>query len=252
MKKIVFGSIILLLALTAAGCSSTNSAALPGTDWQVATLGGTPAIAGADPTLSFATDGTVSGWDGCNRFGGTYKESGSSLTITLGPSTLMACPEAIMTQASTFTKGLGDTASYRMDKANLTLKNASGADIMELAVVVPASLTGGTWQATLLNNGKEAVTGVVEGSTITAIFGTDGSLTGNGGCNNYNTTYKTDGNKITIAPAASTMMACAEDVSSQEANYFNALTKATTYSISNGELELRDDSGALWVAYLLK
>ena len=123
---------------------------------------------------------------------------------------------------------------------------------MELAVVVPASLTGGTWQATLLNNGKQAVSGVVEGSTITAIFGTDGSLTGNGGCNNYNTTYKTDGNKITIQPAASTMMACADDVMKDEANYFNALTKATTYTISNGELELRDDSGALWVAYLLK
>lgn len=251
MKKIVFGSMILLLALAAAGCSST-SAALPGTDWQVVTLGETPAIAGADPTLSFATDGTVSGWDGCNRFGGTYKESGSSLTITLGPSTLMACPDAIMAQATTFTEGLGQTASYKMDKANLTLKDSKGADIMGFAVVVPASLTGGTWQATLLNNGKQAVSGVVEGSTITAIFGTDGSLTGNGGCNNYNTTYKTDGNKITIQPAASTMMACADDVMKDEANYFNALTKATTYTISNGELELRDDSGALWVAYLLK
>lgn len=251
MKKIVFGSMILLLALAAAGCSST-SAALPGTDWQVSTLGDTPAIPGADPTLSFATDGTVSGWDGCNRFGGTYKESGSSLTITLGPSTLMACPDAIMAQASTFATGLSETTSYRMDKANLTLRNASGADIMELVVVVPASLTGGTWQATLLNNGKQAVSGVVEGSIITAIFGTDGSLTGNGGCNNYNTTYKTDGNKITIQPAASTMMACADDVMKDEANYFNALTKATTYTISNGELELRDDSGALWVAYLLK
>ncbi len=37
MKKIVFGSMILLLALAAAGCSST-SAALPGTDWQVVHL----------------------------------------------------------------------------------------------------------------------------------------------------------------------------------------------------------------------
>jgi heat shock protein HslJ len=78
MKKIVFGSIILLLALTAAGCSSTTSAALPGTDWQVVTLGGTPSIAGADPTLSFATDGTVSGWDGCNRFGGNH---GSGINV---------------------------------------------------------------------------------------------------------------------------------------------------------------------------
>jgi heat shock protein HslJ len=48
------------------------------------------------------------------------------------------------------------------------------------------------------------------------------------------------------------MMACAEDVSNQEANYFNGLTKATTYTISNGELELRDDTGSLWVAYVLK
>lgn len=251
MKKIVFTGLVVLMFL-AAGCSSSQQANLPGTNWQVGTMGGAPVIAGSAPTLSFGTDLSVSGWDGCNRFAGVYKVDGSSLTITLGPSTLMACPEDVMSQAATFTKGLGETASYRMDKANLVLRNASGADLMDLAVVVPASLTGGTWNATMLNNGKQAVTGLVEGSTITAIFGTDGTLTGNGGCNNYNTTYKTDGDKIKIEPAASTMMACGDDVTMQEGQYFNALANAATYSISNGELELRDASGALQVGYLLK
>ncbi len=252
MKKIVFGSLLILFALVLAGCSSSTSSELPGTDWQVGTMGGAPVIPGSAPTISFGADGSVSGWDGCNRYGGTYKMDGSSLSITLGPSTLMACPEDVMNQASTFTKGLGETASFRMDKANLTLRDAAGADLMELLVVVPASLTGGTWNATMINNGKQAVTGLVEGSTITAIFGTDGTLTGNGGCNNYNTTYQTDGGKIKIEPAASTMMACGDDVTMQEAQYFNALANAATFSISNGELELRDATGALQVSYLLK
>lgn len=253
MRKLIFGSMVVLLFL-AAGCNSSagQAAALPGTEWQLGTLNGSAVIAGAAPTLSFGSDQTLSGWDGCNRFGGTYTVNGSSLTITLGPSTLMACPDEIMTQAAAFTKGLSDTASYKADKTNLTLKNASGADIMEFAVVVPASLTGSTWSASMLNNGKQAVTGLVAGSSITAIFGTDGSLTGSGGCNNYNTTYKTDGSKITIQPVAATMMACEESVTNQEATYFNALTNAATYSISNGELELRDASGALQVSYILK
>jgi heat shock protein HslJ len=250
MKKLMLVSLIMLIILVSA--CSTGQSSLPGTAWQLATLGGSPVIAGAAPTLSFGTDGSISGWDGCNHFSGTYTASGSSLSIKIGPSTLMACPEDIMKQAEGFTQGLINTASYKMDKANLTLKDAQGADLMGFAVIVPASLTGGTWSATGVNNGKQAVSSLVAGTTITATFGSDGTLTGKDGCNSYNTTYKVDGNKIAIQPAATTKMACPDDVMAQENNYLNALTNAKVYSISNGELELRDDSGALQVSFMLQ
>ncbi len=252
MKKIVFGSIIMLLVLMAAGCSSTTSSELPGTNWQLASLGGTPVLSNAVPTLSFGEDMAFSSSDGCNRVSGTYTLSGSSLTFKLGPSTLMACPEDVMAQADAFTQGLSNTASYRMDKATLVLRDAKGADLMEFAVQVPVALTSGTWNAVNVNNGKEAVVGLVDGSQITAIFKDDGTLSGSGGCNNYNTTYTTDGNKIKIAPAASTMMACEEDVMAQEFQYFQALEITSVYSIQNNQLEFRDDAGAMQVLYNLE
>ncbi len=251
MKKIVFSSLVVLLALVAAGCAATPSE-LPGTAWQLATLGDAPVIDGVAPTLSFATDGTFSSWDGCNQLSGTYVVSGSSLTFKLGPSTLMACPEDVMNQASAFSQGLGNTASYRMDGTNLVLRDAQGADLMKFAVQVPVSLTSGTWNAVNVNNGKEAVVGLVADSKITAIFKSDGTLSGNAGCNNYNTTYKTDGNKIKIEPAASTMMACEEDVMAQEFQYLKALENASVYSIQNTRLEFRDAQGAMQVLYDLE
>jgi heat shock protein HslJ len=252
MKKIVFGSMVILLALVLAGCSSSTSSELPGTNWQLSSLGGTPVLSSAVPTLSFGEDQTFSSSDGCNRVSGTYSVSGSSLTFKLGPSTLMACPEDVMKQADAFTKGLSDTASYQMDKTSLVLRDSKGADLMVFAVQVPVALTSGTWNAVNVNNGKEAVVGLVEGSQITAIFKDDGTLSGSGGCNNYSTTYTTDGNKIKIQPAASTMMACEDDIMTQEFQYLQALEKASVYSIQNNQLEFRDDSGAMQVLYNLE
>ena len=88
---------------------------------------------------------------------------------------------------------------------------------------------------------------------ITSCFDADGSLSGNDGCNDYFTSYETDGDAITIAPEiASTMMAC-EDPALAELSqqYFAALGAASTWSVdASGSLELRDADGALQVNYL--
>jgi heat shock protein HslJ len=249
-RNTVLSIILVLAVLTACAASAPD---LGGTQWQLSSLSGARVIAGAAPTLGFNSDGSIEGWDGCNRFTGTYQASGSKLTIQLGASTMMACLEDnIMTQATKFTQALGTVASYKADKSNLTLKDASGANILEFLVLVPTTLTSGTWNVTGVNNGNQAVTSLVAGTSITAVFGADGSLSGNSGCNTYNTSYKVDGDKIKIEPAATTRMSCPEDVMAQEFQYLNALTNATTFSLGTGQLELRDPSGALQVMYDLK
>ena len=82
------------------------------------------------------------------------------------------------------------------------------------------------------NNGNQAVVGIIDGTTITAVFGEDGSLTGSAGCNNYTTSYTVDGDAITIGPAASTRKMCVEPegVMEQEMAYLTALTTAATYT----------------------
>jgi len=108
-------------------------------------------------------------------------------------------------------------------------------------------LSGTNWNVIGYNNGKQAVTSVIAGTTLTASFGKDGNLTGSAGCNNYNGPYKVSGSQITIGPLASTMMACADPagVMDQEAQYLAALGTAATYQIENNVLELRTKDGAL-------
>jgi putative lipoprotein len=94
--------------------------------------------------------------------------------------------------------------------------------------------------------------GMVAGGTMPAIpnvqitlaFNNDGTLTGFGGCNNYNANYKLTGETtefgktITIGPIASTKMYCAE-TSDQESKYLANLQNTKTYSIPNNTMILR-------------
>jgi heat shock protein HslJ len=72
---------------------------------------------------------------------------------------------------------------------------------------------------------------------ITITFNSDGTLSGFGGCNNYNANYVLTGQTtefgktISIGPIASTKMYCA-DTSNQETSYLNMLQNMKTYSIN--------------------
>lgn len=84
----------------------------------------------------------------------------------------------------------------------------------------------------------------VVGSEVTAQFGVDGSLTGSGGCNRYRGTFVVSDGTIRVEDAlAATMMACSEDVMTQESAFFAALQSARSYSIVGGRLTLADEAG---------
>ena len=233
-----------------AGAGSTN--ALAGTGWTLATLNGEAVPADPQVTLNFGQDGSAAGTDGCNRYNIGYTVDGDAITFApAGASTMMACPEPIMTQAQAYMGALTTTATFTVENDTLTLFDANGTAVATFTAV-STGLAGTSWTVTMLNNGNEAVVGVIEGSVLTAEFGTDGSLSGSGGCNRFMTTYESDGvSTITIAPPASTMMACPEPagVSEQEMQYLAALATAATYSIDGNRMELRTADGALAVSF---
>ena len=111
------------------------------------------------------------------------------------------------------------------------------------------SLAGTAWEVTGFNNGRQAVVSVLAGTSLTATFGEDGRVAGSAGCNQYNASFTTDGDKITIGPAASTRRFCAEPagVMEQEAQFLAALQTAATYTPRGDMLELRTADGALAV-----
>lgn len=77
-----------LVAVAVAACGGSEATPrptvppdLPGTEWTLGLQAGTAPAANARPTLTFGTDGTVSGFGGCNNYAGTFTTSGSLMTI---------------------------------------------------------------------------------------------------------------------------------------------------------------------------
>jgi heat shock protein HslJ len=73
----------------------------------------------ANYTVQFNPDGTVAAQVDCNHSSGTYQADETNLTITLGPTTLMACPPP--TLDNVFQQQLSMVSSYFFDSNDLIL-----------------------------------------------------------------------------------------------------------------------------------
>ena len=244
MKKLFFSSGIFALLVLLAGCSSLNSSSggtLTGQTWVLTELAGQPLVADLGISAHFNTDGTVSGSAGCNRYSGKYTVSGDSISFSVNLAmTMMMCEQAIMDQETAYINALGQVKTYSISGDQLSLKDANGKDLLVFQAQ-SQDLAGTSWEAVNFYNGNQAIVGTVTGTTLTAEFGKDGTLSGNGGCNNYSGPYTVDGDKIKIGPLASTMMACSdpEGVMEQETQYLAALQMAESYQVEGQVLELR-------------
>lgn len=87
--------------------------------------------------------------------------------------------------------------------------------------------------------------------SVTAVFGTDGQVSGSVGCNGYSGPFTTgEGNALTFGVIAATARACADPAIEEiEANYFAALPEVTTYEVDADRLTLRDATGATQVTF---
>lgn len=140
------------------------------------------------------------------------------------------------------------TYTYRLEAYN-----AAGESIFQeqVAVVTEAApdnpLAGTRWQATVLNGDT-----VLEGTTLTAAFGADGSLNGSAGCNSYSTRYLTDGTLLTIYPPGSTGALCGqpEGIMEQESAFLAALQAASSFSLEGGELYIKDSTGQAVIEFV--
>ena len=249
MKKILFSIAVLLVPMALAGCTSSQSPSggtLTGQVWALTDLEGKAPIQDTGITVQFNTDGSLGGSSGCNQYNGTYTASGSSLTIQLGGSTMMACAQPVMDQESLYLKAFQGVTAYTVSGDKLTL---FGSDNKEIANYKATSqdLAGTSWDVIGYNNGKQAVTSVIAGTQMDIQFGNDGTVSGNSGCNTYNGTYTVNGNQIQFGSMASTRMACGDPagIMEQESQYLAALETAATYQVENNVLELRTADGAL-------
>lgn len=103
-------------------------------------------------------------------------------------------------------------------------------------IIAPAApvLAGTHWIMSSMNGSLPAAE-----AAITLQFGMDGTASGSDGCNRYTTMYNQLGDALTFGqPMAGTMMACAEPIMTQAAEYQKTLGSVTTFAMSARQLVL--------------
>ncbi len=129
------------------------------------------------------------------------------------------------------------TTTYEM-RVQLTNGNT---EFRQLTVTVNQvnPLANTSWAVTTMN-----VNGVlVQGTSITAMFGSGNALSGFGGCNNYNGSYFVSGNSLSVGSIRNTQMICDPAVSQQESMYLSLLQSSASFEIQGTTLIIRNASG---------
>jgi heat shock protein HslJ len=198
-------------------------------------------------TLDFGNDSKISGSAGCNHYFATYEMKGSSITIGQAGSTMMYCGEpGVMDQESAYLTLLGLAKSSIFDGDRLTFADVKGTTILTFTKTVPPApepLGGTNWTLESFHT-ADAISSVIAGTTITAVFGDDGQVSGSAGCNRYFAQYNVTGTLLSIGPAGSTKMACGTPgVMQQENTYLSLLGKTKTFTIKGDRLTLADVKG---------
>jgi heat shock protein HslJ len=100
-------------------------AALGGTAWNLAEMGGTADFAHIVPTIEFGADGSVSGFAGCNTYRGTFTTDGSTLTLSPLAATKIGCQRPASVVEADYLNALSGVTSWEIDGAGqLTLGGA--------------------------------------------------------------------------------------------------------------------------------
>ncbi len=74
--------------------------------------------------------------------------------------------------------------------------------------------------------------GVVDAARATLDFRPDGRLAGRASCNRYTASYQLTGESLTIAPGATTRMACADALMDQESRFLAALGEVRRFDLA--------------------
>ncbi len=196
-------------------------------------------------TAAFTANGALNGSSGCNSYFASYNVTGNAIKIGKAVSTLMFCgePTGIMDQESKYLGMLQNASTFTVSATELTVSDTGGRNQLIYQKYQPLPLTG-SWKLDSMGEGN-TVSRLINGTNITAVFASDGNLTGSAGCNNYFTGYKVMGDNLTISDIGSTRMFCGEPpgIMDQESKYLRILRNSTNYSILGNPLTLMDARG---------
>ena len=133
--RTLFLTILAATALVLGGCASTAGGDITEGTWHLTSITSiqrqeiVPAEAVATYTITFNDDGTWDGQADCNQISGTYTiEAEAILTITLGPSTMAACPEDSLSER--YVEALVTTTTYSIAENQMTLTLGDNGELL--------------------------------------------------------------------------------------------------------------------------
>ena len=101
-----------------------------GAEWIIEDIAGRGVVDNSPASLIFLPGGRLAGNASCNSLIGQYSLDGTSLTITPSGVTMMACPDALMTQERELLEALGMVERYAIDKDSALILTAESGDTM--------------------------------------------------------------------------------------------------------------------------
>jgi heat shock protein HslJ len=253
VRRLLIGIALVTVGIVAAACSSGGSGGTGGTiegkNWKLTSYdfsgAATSVPDGIVVDATFAA-GKVAGFSGCNIYNAPATVDGAKLTVGKAATTAMACEPTATDLEAAYLGNLSNAATFTATADKLTIYNKTGKLVLTYAAGAANPLEG-EWLVTGYNNGKQAVTSPMTGTTLTAVFTPDGKVSGDAGCNTYNGPYKLDGTALTVGPLATTMKACDQAIMDQETQFLTALQTPTNVEPSGATVTLRDASGATQV-----
>lgn len=244
---------------------AVDQSPLVGPTWQwVRTVGPAGETMVADPTrytVTFGVDGTAAIVADCNNVIAQYETTvDGGLTMTLGPSTLAACPADSQDQqflselgAARFSFVENGVLSIEVAEDGTTMQFMTGDDIAlglapESAPEQPSAtdfLTSGAWQWTTTSD-PLGVTTVDNPSAYSIAFSPDGTATIRADCNTVLATYTaTDDGAMTLQLGPTTLAACGPE--SRDGEFVQGLAAVVRF-FGEGDslsLEMMADGGVM-------
>jgi heat shock protein HslJ len=247
-------ALLVLGLMLLAGCSGVGAAPAPQLDGRTflstgVTLNGAPIplLANTRIRIEFV-DGRLVASAGCNTLGGQYRVQDGLLHVTDLATTEMGCDPARHAQDEWFGKVLGGKPAVRLSGNDLTLEQAGTViTMLDREVANPdLPLVGTMWTVDSIFAGDTVSTPPGDG-IATLLFGPDGRVQVNTGCNTGGGPYTVDSARGTISfgPIGITKRACVDETNELEAAVLMAIDGSATFSISGSALTLMDGSFGL-------
>ncbi len=233
---------------------------LAGTKWELTRFndgskGLVSVVNGSYVAAKFDEGGQMSGNAGCNSYFGSYVVTGKNIFVGPLAMTEMYCmdPDGVMSQEGAYLAAIQAAATYRVGVDDLSIMDAGGRQMAVFERYAPTP-EGVNWELSGYNNGQGAVVSPLAGTIVTAVFDTDGQVTGNAGCNDYLGFYTVNGMEVTIGPVGATEKYCdiPHGVMEQESRYLALLCDAGILERSPKTLTVRDADGIILLTYIVE